>query len=434
MLAAAAAVALTPDLDNRAGLLHRLQGHAPCPPAKAVLLPLGARAVVVRDGPETVAIAAVDVIGLTLASTRRVRDQVGRRCGIAPERVMLCASHTHCAPATLSCLGVVPEDAWLRRVEAALVEMICDAASNLEPVRLGLGCGSAYFNINRRPIPGAGTSAMARNFAGVVDRRVRVLRLERPDGSTVATLFHYACHPTTKSGSEGWVSPDFPGVARSRIEARLGGRALFIPGCFGNVRPDIVSPQGGFTSATSEQLDAVGRELAGAVERASVPLRCGEASGVASRVAEVTLPFGEPMPRAELERLAADTQSPTGNVMSPWAKRMLESLDEKTLPARLHSEVQLMRIGPVALAAIGGEPVLEIGQAIEKSLRPKLSGVEDVWATGYTNDMVGYLCTDRHYAEGGYEPTAYPWFDQPLPFKDEENTLVTAMEKLAGGL
>jgi hypothetical protein len=432
MLAGTAAADLTPDPKTLPNPSLRLQGHAPCPPAEAVLHPLEVRALMLRDGNDSAAIATIDVIGVTAQTTRRVRAEVQRRTRIPIERILIAASHTHCAPATLPALGLVPDEAWLRRVETKLVDCLVRAAEKTEPVTLGLGCGSAYFNVNRRPIPP--NPGFTRNYAGVIDRRVRVLRLERADGSTLATLFHYACHPTAKSGREAMISPDYPGVARRYIEEALGGVALFMPSCFGNLRPEVVDAAGEFTSATAEQLDELGRELADAVVSASRYLKCRDAAGLDGRLAAVDLPYGPPMERGRLEAMAGDKDSPFASVMQPWAKRVLGLIDARTLPGACRGEVQWLRVGPVGVVAIGGEAVLEIGQAIEKSLRgkkvPKLTGVEDVWSCGYTNDMVGYLCTRRQHAEGGYEPTAYPWFDKPAPFDGEEEALVRAAQGL----
>ena len=140
-----------------------------------------------------------------------------------------------------------------------MVSTLIEAAAHLEPVALGLGCGWAAFNINRRqPAPVDKASLdMTLNYGGIVDRRARLLRIDKADGSPLAVLFHYSCHPTTKGGKDGMMSPDYPGIARTSIENQLGCHALYMPGCFGNVRPAIIDKQtGGFGNATKEQLDA----------------------------------------------------------------------------------------------------------------------------------------------------------------------------------
>src|SRR5439155_23371603 len=139
----------------------------------AVLFPLATRAVVFEAEGERAAIVALDVIGLESETVTRIRERVEQGCGIAPERVMVACSHTHCAPAALSSLGMTPPPEFMEAVETRSAQCVIEAAGRLEPVRLGLGGGSVHFNINRRPLPGAG--GMIPNYGGVVDRRARVL-------------------------------------------------------------------------------------------------------------------------------------------------------------------------------------------------------------------------------------------------------------------
>ena len=85
-----------------------------------------------------------------------------------------------------------------------------------------------------------------------------------------------------------------------------------------------------------------------------------------------------------------------------------------------------------AACGIPGEPVLEIGLAIEKQLWGKLDA-EDIWPVGYANDEIGYLCTERQHLEGGYEPNAFPYYGEPAPFRGEERAIVETAESLVRG-
>jgi hypothetical protein len=100
-----------------------------------------------------------------------------------------------------------------------------------------------------------------------------------------------------------------------------------------------------------------------------------------------------------------------------------------TLPPSETSSMQSLRIGPLSLLTIPGEPVQEIGHALERLAAPHHP---DLWPLGYTNDMLGYLVTERQKLEGGYEPTAYPFFDRPAPFADEESRIRDTAAKLLG--
>jgi hypothetical protein len=413
------------DITPRPG--HILQGHYNQRPSTEVLFPLEARAIVFEAGGERAAILALDVIGLESETVARIRDRVERGCGIPGDRVMVACSHTHCAPAGLYSLGMTPPAEFMDAVETRGAQCVIDAAGRLEPARLGLGGGSVHFNINRRPFPGS--EGMAANYGALVDRRARVLRVDRHNGSPLAVLFHYSCHPTTKSGSEGLISSDYPGIARALIERELGCAALFMPGCFANIRPAIFRPSGGFGSATTEELVACGEELGGEVVGVARALRAEAEGAVAGRRIAFDMPFGATKPVAELEQMAADDSERGRNLTGPWARRVLELIRDRALPTGEPTEMQSLRIGPLALVSIPGEPFQELGHAIEKQNRGAL-GTAAIWPVGYTNDGIGYLCTDRAYTEGGYEPGAYVYYGRPARFQGEEAIIVETGARL----
>ena len=105
---------------------------------------------------------------------------------------------------------------------------------------------------------------------------------------------------------------------------------------------------------------------------------------------------------------------------------------EDGLPEAVTTEMQLIRLGPVLLFAIPGEPAQEIGHALEKANRGSL-GVEEVWPVGYANDEIGYFCTERHHEEGGYEPNSFEVYNHPGPFLDEEKVILKTAQTLRRG-
>ena len=273
-----------------------LQGHWGASWSQAVLRPLEVRALVFECGGESAAIATVDVIGVTRSMTDRIRATVERAHGMSANRVMVVAGHTHCAPATLPCMGLSPAPEWIASIEDEVAACVGRAAANLHAVSVGAGVGAAHFNRSRRP---------ARNDVATepVDRRVRVLRIIGDDGSNLATMFHYACHATALSGERGLVSPDFPGVARGLVDEALGGTSLFLPGCGGDLRPDLDDPATDVATARA-RLDACGRELAAEVCRVAERIDARDAGPVRVRRTDVDVPFGYPLPLETLRSLA----------------------------------------------------------------------------------------------------------------------------------
>jgi hypothetical protein len=73
---------------------------------------------------------------------------------------------------------------------------------------------------------------------GPVDPEIGLLRLDRSDGTPLAVLYNFACHPIHGVPSGGNTA-DFPGFASRVIEENLGSdvMAFFIQGCAGDINP-----------------------------------------------------------------------------------------------------------------------------------------------------------------------------------------------------
>lgn len=408
-----------------------LQGNWGAIPSHAVLRPLEVRAIVFESGGQRVAIATVDVIGVTKPTTDRIRARVVRSCGIPGDHVMVVCSHTHCAPATLPCMGVRPSSAWLHRIETHVAACIDRAARTPEPVTLGVGCGTARFNSSRRPARPSATGR--RDHLDPVDRRVRVLRVDRENGSALGVIFHYACHATVMSSVAGLISPDYPGVAREWVETFTGGTALFLPGCSGDLRPIPDGRSDSPPSAATSALAAHGWALGDEICRVARGLQPYPSASLRVRRADVEIPFGDPLPVERLRELASDQTDLGRGLIGPWARRVLELIETRTLPRTRHSEMQVLSVGPLTCVALPGEPLQAVGHAVEQALRGA-TAPEGVWPVGYANDEVGYLCTAAQYEEGGYEPTAYPFYGEPAPFRGEVDVILDCAEGLVRDL
>jgi hypothetical protein len=256
----------------------------------------------------------------------------------------------------------------------------------------------------------------------------------------LAVLFGVCCHATCFGADNYALSADYPGAARRCIEHLYRGetRALFLPGAFGDVRPNLTDGRGRFRAATDVELERIGRTVGAeavrvAEEVSGIPRQPGIVTprwsgeeGLDGALRDVPLRYQRPPSRDEL-LTARDGQQ------SAWAQRLLAQLErDGDLPEGEPCEVQALRLGPFLLVAVAGELMVEIAQTIESSLTSR--GFSATLALGYCNGMAGYLCTARAYAEGGYESAqAHVAYHRPAPFSaDTEMLLVQAAVALAG--
>jgi hypothetical protein len=249
-----------------------------------------ARALVLKTSERTVALVAVDAVAVAEIGRlgngfmAAVRAQVKESSGIDPENVLINASHCH---------GVVRADS------ATLVsKAIKDATAALVPVQIGSGnAQESRISENRRMMLTDGTQAdMRRAYSlppdelvasvGPIDPAVGLLKLTRMDGTVLAVVYHFACHPIMNPPSKG-SSADFPGVASKIIEGALGhgAMALFLQGCGGDINP--IRYKEASRPADAEPLGAL---LAGTVLTALTTIPTTDAGVLKAERTELSLP------------------------------------------------------------------------------------------------------------------------------------------------
>ena len=116
----------------------------------------------------------------------------------------------------------------LKKVLEKTIEAVRQAHARLEPVRLGVGTGHENEIMeNRRLILKSGRTVDVRHAyslpaneevaeVGPVDPEIGLLRLDRLDGSTLAVIFNFACHPI-QGVPGGRNTADLSGIAGTII-------------------------------------------------------------------------------------------------------------------------------------------------------------------------------------------------------------------------
>jgi hypothetical protein len=346
------------------------------------------------DGTKLVLLTS-DLLGMPRTLSAAVAEEVQRKTGLPRERLMLTASHTHCGPVLKSSLSdmydLTAEQAkqieeYTDRLRQWMVETILAGLADLKPARLALGKGTARFAVNRRqPTPKGITNGF--NPKGPVDHDVPVLRVETPEGKLRAVVFGYACHNTTLQYYR-WCG-DYAGFAQGYLEEKHPGtQAMFWIGCGGDANP---LPRGSL-----ELCRKYGRELADSVEDSLAQSVKPVQGKFVARYGQISLPF-EKQPTRQM--LAADLLSKQFAVRQR-ASRFSRILDAggKIDDRYSYYPVQVWRLGDQLLwIALGGEVVVDYSLRLKKELAGR------IWITGYANDVMAYIPSERVLKEGGYE-------------------------------
>lgn len=202
------------------------------------------KALVLSQGGKHAVLIAIDAVAIAEIGSIRdpfladLRAALQKDCDIAPESLVVNASHCHAL--------VAPD--ILERTRRAVVE----AWNQRVPVKAGAGVGHENGIMENRRLKlksgreGDVRHAYALPFddevaaVGPIDPEIGLLRLDRVDnGQPLAVVFQFACHPimSVPDGSNG---ADLSGYAAETIEANLGdGKAvaLFLQGCGGDINP-----------------------------------------------------------------------------------------------------------------------------------------------------------------------------------------------------
>ena len=108
-------------------------------PAEKAWDPLSARALVLDDGQTRLAMVIVDSCLIPRSLFDEVKRQASQATGIRPDHMLMAATHTHSAPASLDRLFAKASDEYLRVLKAGIVESVELAAANLESAEIGWG-------------------------------------------------------------------------------------------------------------------------------------------------------------------------------------------------------------------------------------------------------------------------------------------------------
>jgi hypothetical protein len=286
-----------------------------------------------------------------------------------------------------------------------VVAAVADAGRSLSPAELRFALGEAHIGVNRREPDSNGNIQLGVNPGGPVDPSLAALQLLDPRGAVRATLVNFACHPAVLSPKNRQISAEWPGVMRREVEAATGGLCLFLQGATGDVNPR--HEWGDQDLAAMERLGKeVGRVALESLESRAVPLA---AAPLASVREEVALPVIERPDQSYRDTAAKMMRLPRFAIdlllrhAYPWRPRLRPGADGRP---EFPMEVQVLRIGDLAVVAHGAETFTEIGEAIKRE-----SPAPRTLFAGYSNGCVGYLPTAEAHSEGGYEvelaPLAY---------------------------
>ena len=374
------------DLDPPIGI--PMAGYGTARFAKGTLDPLEARVLALSDGSRTIALVTLD---LCFTFDERVMDQIRANVRGTVDEVIFHASHTHSGPT----YSEAPQA--LEHAAPRIVKAIQEASQRMAPARIGNGWGQTYIGFNRRYLEVDGSVRMFwRNEPKTsttfpVDPTVGVIRIDRSEGTPLAILVNYACHPVVFGPDNIEYSADYPGEMRRYVEQEMGqgSMAFFLQGAPGDINPyydktPLIEDAAGVMKQTGQKLGMEAVRVA-----RSVITRVAENPRIQSKTVVLNVPNRWNTTKLETELKARYRTS------ASIAKRLL--VRDMQMPVT----TLLLNLGSpdrdLAFVGFAGEPFVEF----QMQLRAK-SPLPNSFLLGYTNGYFAYLPTIAAAVRGGY--------------------------------
>lgn len=388
-----------------------LAGHFVDRPANEIHDPITARALVLDDGNSRAALLGADLVGIPEQIAAEARDLITDQTGIPPEATMIWATHTHAGP-ELGDLGWSPQSPQYNKLlPGMLAGAVVAAAHNVCDITARFAIGTEdRISFNRRyrmrdgtvqTNPGVGNPAVAA-VDGPIDPDVGVLLLDC-DGRTAGALVNFACHLDVIGSGNHSYSADFPYFMHEALGAVYGPDfcSIFANGACGNLNHINVFAarrQGGFDHAR-----LMGRTLAGEVLKADFLAEPIELAPISCASEQVELQLRQ-FSDEEIAQFRSDLDDPefassrvsSGNFARGRAERALAIVEAGISSQRV--EVQVIRLGELALVAIPGEYFVEFGLQIKQC-----SPAGATFLIELANGSIGYIPTRAAFEGGAYE-------------------------------
>jgi hypothetical protein len=395
-----------------------MQSHS----AKKATSKLHARAIVVDDGRERLAIVVVDSCMMPRPLLDEAKQLASQRTKIKPDRMLISATHTHTAPSSMGCLGTDADPTYVPYLREKLAEAIAAAEANLEPARVGWAVkNAAEYTALRRWIlrpdrigtdPFGNPTIRATMHAGAnwdnvtgesgpEDPDLSLICFQSAKGRPIAALANFSMHYF--SGVEA-LNADYFGMFCEGLEKRIGKPvdanappfvAVMSHGCSGDIwRRDYTKPAP--TKEEQPTIESYTQGLLNIAQSAYESIEYLANADVAMAEARLELKYRVP----DKQRLE-------------WAKRIVEAMGDR-LPktseeiyAReqvfLHERqstqvvVQALRIGDIAIASTPTETYALTGLKIKLQ-----SPLAKTMVIELANGGDGYIPPPEQHRLGGY--------------------------------
>ncbi len=409
--------------------------------------PLFARAIIIDDGANKIAMVIVDTCMMTQTLIDEAKHTASLTTRIPVDHIMVSATHTHSAPAAMACLGTRQEKAYAAWLPGKIAEAIVNANGKLQPARIGWASIDDWEHThNRRWIrkpeskivdpfgDATGLAHMHPGYlsptvvgpSGPVDPSLSVISLQTREGKPLAVLANYSQHYF----GAGALSSDYYGMFCKHIAQIVGE-----PG----------DGNGSFVAAISQGTSGDLMWMDYGVAAKSITLaRYAEEVAKYAEVALAKVDYHDVVPVNIVEKNITLNYRVPNEKRLEWARPIASKIEDelpKSLPEvyamealilherqKTNVKLQAIRIGDLTIATLPNEVYALTGLKLRGRTPTNMH-----FNIELANGAEGYIPPPEQHTLGGY--TTWPARTAGLEVQAESrivDTLVEALEQVTG--
>lgn len=381
-----------------------LFGYNPFTESKSVHDPLQATAIAFAQGEERGILFSVTIGGFQNELADELRRMIGDEVGIAPQNIILSATHTHSAPNTVGMEGWGGIDRVY--IDSILLPALCraakDAVEALQPAELAVSTIESQIGINRRQQTREGFIALGQNPRGCYDPTMTCVAVRNRDTKAgIINLIHYGCHGTA-AGLQTEISRDWSGIMVDRLEAVSGTMTVYCNGAEGDVGPRLTN---GKTTGDFRYVEELGGYAASDAIRAYNALGVYKDGDLKLSRGTVHVPRKPLLPLETAQAKLANYPDPDalynlGRMEYLYFKSTVEEY-EAGCPAyetEMTFDQTILSLGDIAFVPFPFEIFSEVTMRLQE-----YSPIRYTLSLSNTNGYNAYLPSEDQLVRGGYE-------------------------------
>ncbi len=382
---------------------------------KTVETPLLAKGIVIDDGAKRYVICSLDWCGLCNSTHDLFRSKLAAGAGTDISRVAVQTVHQHTAPYTDSDAQRLIEKTekaplfadlkFLDDLTDRLAAAVKKSLDELQPFD-SIGTGEAKVDrvaSSRRIITPDGKfhgrMSSTKNPLlqalpeGHIDPMLKTITLAQGDKPLVR-MHYYATHPQSFYGDPR-TSYDTAGFARERLQEKEGVFQIYFNGCGGDVA------MGKYNNASREARDELTDRLFAGMAASAASTKLQPVGQLKWRTVDLLLPAREESKEGQ-EKLVAQYLATMADAKANPVKRCRAAC-RVAFNRRIERPILInsLEFGNVHMLHLPGECMVDY-QLYAQSVKPK----DFVAVAAYGDLAPGYICTEKSFSEGGYEPSA----------------------------